>query len=132
MSLTDKERDILIELHLEKSGEFLSQADKMIEIEMWDIAANRYYYACFHAVQALLLKNQITCHSHSGLIACFGQNFIKTGILPKGMGAFLSRMEQLRQKGDYNCCYSVTEDEVKTMVEPSHKLIIGIKELIWC
>lgn len=83
MSLSDEERNILIKLHLEKANEFLSQADKMMEIEMWDISANRYYYSCFHAVHALLLKNSIECHSHSGLIACFGLNFIKTGILPK-------------------------------------------------
>lgn len=27
----------------------------MVELKHWDLAANRYYYACFHAVQALFI-----------------------------------------------------------------------------
>lgn len=46
------------------------------------------------------------------------------------LGSFLSRMEQLRQKGDYNCLYSVSEEEVSTMQEPAHELIKVIESLI--
>ena len=44
--------------------------------------------------------------------------------------AFLSRIEQLRKKGDYNCVYSVSEDEISSMIEPAKELIIKIEELI--
>lgn len=39
-------------------------------------------------------------------------------------------MEQLREKGDYNCFYSITEDEIKSITEPTKKLIEKIDELI--
>ena len=79
MKLTDEERNSLVILQLEKAKVFLKQADEMFDLKYWDIASNRYYYACFHAVQALLIQNGLSCKTHDGLIACFGLNFIKTG-----------------------------------------------------
>lgn len=77
MKLTDEERNSLVILQLEKAKVFLKQADEMFDLKYWDIASNRYYYACFHAVQALLIQNGLSCKTHDGLIACFGLNFIK-------------------------------------------------------
>ena len=96
MKLTDEERNSLVILQLEKAKVFLKQADEMFDLKYWDIASNRYYYACFHAVQALLIQNGLSCKTHDGLIACFGLNFIKTGKISARLGSFLARMEQLR------------------------------------
>ena len=48
MKLTDEERNSLVILQLEKAKVFLKQADEMFDLKYWDIASNRYYYACFH------------------------------------------------------------------------------------
>lgn len=100
MKLTDEERNSLVILQLEKAKVFLKQADEMFDLKYWDIASNRYYYACFHAVQALLIQNGLSCKTHDGLIACFGLNFIKQAKLVHVWEVFWLRMEQLRQKGD--------------------------------
>lgn len=52
MGLNDEERKTIVKLEMEKADRFLKQAGMMCDLEQWDIAANRYYYACFHAVQA--------------------------------------------------------------------------------
>jgi uncharacterized protein (UPF0332 family) len=39
-------------------------------------------------------------------------------------------MEQLREKGDYNCLFDVTKDELLTFVEPAKELIEKIEQLI--
>lgn len=96
MSLSEEERSALVTLQMEKAETFLQQADEMYALKYWDIASNRYYYACFHAVQALLIKHGLTCRTHDGLIGCFGLNFIKTGKISSHLGSFLSRIEQLR------------------------------------
>ena len=93
------------------------------------MAANRYYYACFHAVQALFVHNGLAARRHAGMLSQFGLHFIKTGIIEDRLGGFLTRMEQLRQKGDYNCVFSITKDELYTIVEPAHELIEVIEQL---
>lgn len=121
--MREEDRTTLVTLELEKAHKFLIQARDMVSQSYWDIAANRYYYACFHAVTALLIHDGIAVNSHKGLIAMFGPHYVRTGKMDSTHGAFLSRMEQLRMKGDYNCIYSVSPEEILTMEEPAILLI---------
>lgn len=123
MSLSDNERQIMIDLHLEKAGLFLQQADEMCDLKHWDLAVNRYYYASFHALHALFVANRFVAHTHDGLITVFGKEFIQTEKIDRKYGRYLSRMEQLRKLADYNCTTSVTEDEVHELAIPAHELI---------
>lgn len=123
MSLSDNERRILIDLHLEKAGLFLQQADEMCSLKHWDLAINRYYYASFHALHALFVANRLVAHTHDGLITIFGKEFIQTEKVDRKYGRYLSRMEQLRKLADYNCTTSVTEEEVHELAVPAHELI---------
>ena len=130
MGLSEEERKTIVGLEMEKADRFLKQAGMMCDLKQWDIAANRYYYACFHAVQALFIHNGLASRTHSGMLTQLGLHFIKTGIIEDELGAFLTRMEQLREKGDYNCIFEVTEEELITFIEPAHKLIERINKLI--
>ena len=130
MKLTDEERNIVVGLQMEKAHRFLEQAEEMCKQQYWDIASNRYYYACYHAVQALLIKNELVAHTHDGLLTLFGLHFVKAGKVEPKLGAFLSRMEQLREKGDYNCYYAITEEEIKTITGPTKELIQKVEELL--
>lgn len=130
MKLKEEDRNTIVKLQMEKAHLFLQQANEMYKQQYWDIASNRYYYACYHAVQALLIKNGLNSHTHDGLITSFGLHFVKTGKIDRKLGAFLSRIEQLRKKGDYNCFYSISEEEIASMIEPAKELIMRIGELI--
>ncbi|MBR7085971.1 MAG: HEPN domain-containing protein, partial [Prevotella sp.] len=81
MSLNDEERRTIVNLQMEKANRFLAQAEMVREMQQWDLAANRYYYACFHAVQALFIHNGLASKTHSGMLRQFGLHFIKTGII---------------------------------------------------
>lgn len=64
------------------------------------------------------------------MLTQLGLHFIKTGIIEDRLGAFLTRMEQLREKGDYNCIFDVTKDELLSFVDPAQELIAKIKQLV--
>jgi len=130
MSLSNEDRKVVVGLELEKDDRFLRQAEMARNWEQWDLAANRYYYACFHAVQALFIHNGLTSKRHSGMISQLGLHFIKPGIIEDRLGGFLTRMEQMREKGDYNCIFSVSEEEMGTIVDPANELVSVIKSLI--
>ncbi len=130
MNLNAEERKTMVSLEMEKAHRFLDQAKMVQDMQQWDLAANRYYYACFHAVQALFIYNGLASKTHSGMLSQFGLHFIKTGIIEDRLGGFLTRMEQMREKGDYNCLFTITEDELITIIEPSHELIQVIAKLV--
>lgn len=121
---------ILVSLQTEKAKRFLTQADEMANLKHWDLAANRYYYACFHAVQALFIAKGVNAHTHAGINTQFSLHFVKTGIVDISYGSFLARMFQLRQKADYNCAYEVSESEVQEIVELTHNFVKTIISLI--
>lgn len=121
---------ILVSLQTEKAKRFLTQADEMANLKHWDLAANRYYYVCFHAVQALFIAKGVNAHTHAGINTQFSLHFVKTGVVDISYGSFLARMFQLRQKADYNCAYEISESEVQEIVELTHNFVKTIISLI--
>ena len=130
MGLTSDERASLVTLRIDKAKRFLAEAEQMLAMNLWDMAANRFYYACFHAAQALLVCYGYSAHTHAGTLGVFGMNFVKTGKISIELGAFFSRMEQLRMKADYNCEYDVSESDVISMSEPARDFITNIERLV--
>lgn len=128
--MNQEHRDSLVRLEIEKADRFFAQAEEMCRQQYWDIAANRYYYACYHAVQGLFIHDGISSHTHRGLNQRFGLNYIKTGKIPRELGSFLAAMEQLREKGDYNCKIEVSETEVRAMHSPAEALIAAVKNFL--
>ena len=121
----------LVRLQLDKAHRFLNQADEMYSMHYWDLAANRYYYACYHAVQGLFIANGLPAtKKHSGTVTQFSLHFVKTGKVEITYGSFLARMMQLRQKADYNCAYDMSEKDLAEQVNLSKEFIKKIEELI--
>ena len=121
--MDEENRKILVSQQKQKASRFLSQADEMLGMEYWDLAANRFYYACFHAVQGLFISKGISAHTHAGMIQQFSLHFVKTRMVDMHYGSFLARMMQLRQKADYNCAYDISEEEVKETATLAHEFI---------
>lgn len=129
--MDEENRKLLITLQLEKAHHFLHQADEMFSLKHWDLAANRYYYACYHAVQGLFIAKDIPiAKKHASVVNLFSLHFVKSGIVEPTLGSFLARMMQLRQKADYNCFYDIKEEELNDYVVLSKKLIDTIEKLI--
>lgn len=127
--MDEENRKILVSQQKQKALRFLSQADEMLGMEYWDLAANRFYYACFHAVQGLFISKGISAHTHAGMIQQFSLHFVKTRMVDMHYGSFLARMMQLRQKADYNCAYDISEEEVKETATLAHEFIEVIGNL---
>lgn len=127
--MDEENRKILVSQQKQKASRFLSQADEMLDMEYWDLAANRFYYACFHAVQGLFISKGISAHTHAGMIQQFSLHFVKTRMVDMHYGSFLARMMQLRQKADYNCAYDISEEEVKETATLAHEFIEVIGNL---
>jgi uncharacterized protein (UPF0332 family) len=54
------------EYRIKRARETISEVQTLIENKFWNTAVNRMYYACFYAVGALLIKQDIVTSSHSG------------------------------------------------------------------
>jgi uncharacterized protein (UPF0332 family) len=116
-----------INYRLEKSDEAYKSACILFENSQWNSAVNRLYYACFHAVSALMLKTNITPKSHSGLKNQFYLNIIKKGLISRDLGILYNKLFDCRQKSDYDDFANFTEKEVSDLIKPVEDFLNQIK-----
>lgn len=130
MSLNDEERATLVTLEMEKAKRTLAEAESLEEGGFWNGVANRLYYAVFHAVNVLLIKDGHAVNTHVGSHAMFNLYYIKTKILDSEYGRLYNQLQTMREESDYNCIYDVEPDELKERMEPARRLIATIEDMI--
>ena len=130
MNLTNEERDILVRREIEKAKSFFSQAEANMKMGLWDVVANRLYYAMFHAVSALLIKDGRKVGTHKGVVSSFGQYYVRTGIFPPDAGRLYSQLQSIREKADYSCLWEAQETDVMPKMGTARKLLEDIERKI--
>ena len=117
MSLTDEERIAIVSFRIQKAEETIGEAIGIATLGYWNAVANRLYYACYYMTSALLIHNKYAANTHRGIIHLLGLHYINTGIVSKESGKFFTRLFELRQTGDYDDLFSLSEEDVKPMIE---------------
>ena len=130
MSLTDNERNALINLYWEKSKATMKDAKANYEMQMWSSAANRLYYAMFHAVKALFIQDKKEVSSHHGMKALLGNDYVNKGLITPDEGRAFSQMETMREKADYDCYYNITADDINEKMPIVESFLKRIAQLI--
>lgn len=111
-----KEQVDLCQYRMKKALDYLQDAEKALSLAMYDTAANRSYYAIFHAVRALLALSGKDFRKNSGVISCFQMDYIKTGIFTKRLSDIIKSAFSLRTESDYEDFYVISHEEVQLQV----------------
>ena len=130
MSLSNEERNTLVALELKKAREAYEDIGILMAANSLNGAANRMYYAVFHAVCALLINDGHHVNTHKGSHAVFSQHYIKTGILPREYGQLYNQLQTMREESDYNCAYDVEIEEIQQRLNPAKRLIEDIGRIV--
>ena len=121
----------LIEYRLTQARDSIREADVLTHSGMSRRSVmNRLYYAMFYAVLALLQEKEMGTSKHSGAIALFDREYVKTGLFPKEMSKALHRAFELRQKGDYMEESEVAAEDVTEIRSAAELLVESAKALL--
>lgn len=101
---------------LDKAKRSIKTAKKILKDNEFDFAGSRAYYAMFYVAEALLLERGLAFSSHSAIIANFGKEFAKTGLLNPKFHNYLIKSQDRRNIGDYAIGSHLTEEEVREML----------------
>ncbi|MCB4755760.1 MAG: HEPN domain-containing protein [Elusimicrobia bacterium] len=119
-----KEIDSLIK----RAKRYLESAELLYRAGDYESSVSRIYYAMFYAVEAVLLKNNLSYSSHKAVISAFGERFIKTGVFPKEMGRELNRAFEKRQLSDYEYDFVISEEETVNILKSSQSFVEKIAQ----
>lgn len=130
MSLSENERQIIVERELEKALRTYDDMAFNAREGKWEAAANRLYYALFHAISALLISDGHNVKSHRGIMSMFGEHYVRTEIFSHKDGSLLSDLVIMRDNADYNCFFEANEEKISPYIEPTQQLIVKIRKYI--
>ena len=130
MKLQQEDRNALVILRFQRAKETIFETKGNMQLGYWRIAANRLYYACYYAASALLIKHQITTHSHAGVLNQLGLYFVSKGIINNEIGKTIKQLFNLRQTGDYDDWVVITEDKIAPLIAPAEEFINEMEKLI--
>jgi uncharacterized protein (UPF0332 family) len=128
--MNEQQRKELVKHRIDKANETFNEVALHIEHELWATAVNRLYYACYYAVSALLINNEIQAQTHSGVRQMLGLHFIKTGLIDEESGSFYSYLFNMRQTGDYDDFVNFKKENIIDLVKPAGELILAIEKML--
>jgi len=123
-------RDNEIAANLERSASTLAAAKVLLASDFPNDAASRAYYAAFHAATALLLSQDLSFGSHTGVLRAISLNFVKTGELPKSLGRDLNWLAELRQVADYGELRNVSATDAQQAIAIAQQVLHHVQQLL--
>jgi uncharacterized protein len=127
----DEKRKSLIEYRLKQAEESYDEAKYLFDgRKNLRSVMNRFYYAMFYSVLALLVNEQFVSSKHKGVISFFNKRFVKEGIFPEQMGKTIREAFELRQTGDYKEYSDLLPDQVNPFINKTRSFIDSVKEFL--
>lgn len=108
-----------------KAKQSYHAARVLAEQGFYDFAGSRAYYTMFYIAEAFLWENDLTFASHAAVIAAFGRDLAKAGIVPIEFHRFLINAQNKRTNADYGVDdeLKLSESDAQALLEQSQKFI---------
>jgi len=132
--LSFEKKDLVI-YRYEKAQDTFETAELLLKENKLSHAVNRYYYAVFHCIQALLVTIDLSSQKHSGVIGFFNRHFVKTGLFDKKYAKIAVHIFEERSDADYEDFRTFSIQEVKDLGEDAADFLQAVGKYLskeWC
>lgn len=98
----------------------------------YEVALNRAYYSAFDAMRAVNALDGFDSSKHSGVIAHFNQEYVKTKIFPTSTSSVIRKASMLREKSDYEDFYEADGDETADTIAKVEIFLKDVESYLRC
>jgi uncharacterized protein (UPF0332 family) len=106
----------------------LSHARQILDIDLYDDAISRAYYAMFYAAKAALLSEGLDLRKHSSVVAKFRELFVITGRIEADYLRYLGRAQSARERSDYAPFIPASREDAIEILATAETFIARMKE----
>ena len=124
------DKKALSEARFGHAKECLDAAKSLLASSNYKSAANRSYYAIFHAMRAVLAFDGIDMKHHSGVISEFRKLYIKTNIFDIKLSQIISVLFDIRTESDYDDFFIISKSEVQEQIENAEYFLTEIEKFL--
>lgn len=126
----DNELQALARYRFEQSLECLRSAIVLEECGDYRGAANRSYYAFFHAMRSVFALENKDFSKHSGVAANFRKDYIKTGVFDVVFSDMIKSAFYIRNNSDYDDFYVISKADVEEQIQSAEKFCKAVGEYL--
>jgi uncharacterized protein len=119
-----------IEEYLALANEDLAAAGDNLQFGHLRVAVSRAYYAMFYATTALLGSKGLWRSKHQGLIAAFGEQFVKPGLIEPEYGRILHDAFEARLDSDYGPNPDLNELSAQQLVAKAARFVARLSQFL--
>lgn len=128
--MQDEYRIALSKARYENAQECLRAARRLVASGSYKSAANRSYYAVFHAMRAVLAFDGVDMKHHSGIISEFRKRYIKTNIFETRLSEIISVLFDVRTDSDYDDFFVISRNETLEQIQNAAYFLDAIEPYI--
>ena len=81
----------------------------------------------FHAIRSVNALDRFDSSKHSGVIAYFNQNYVKSGVFSREMSRIIKEAYESREKADYLDFYVASRNEAEKQIERAEQFLEVIR-----
>ncbi len=130
VTLDSETRRSIVAYRCEAAHAALDDAQYLFRGNRLNAAANRLYYACYYAVEALLISSGIQASTHQGVKSMFGAHFVVSGKIDVRWSKYFSAVLGLRKTADYDFFVKYEAEDVEPLLNQAEEFIATIEKLI--
>lgn len=127
MHFMDSDVRSLSRYRMEQAKQCIESAKLLMNAGDYRGAANRSYYAIFHAMRSVLALEKVDFSKHSGVSAYFRKTYIKTGIFDVELSDFISMAFEIRSDSDYDDFYAISKEDVEEQIANAEKFCEAVQ-----
>lgn len=120
----------LAQYRIKRAWEMLEAAKENLKIGQYKTALNRSYYVVFHAMRAANILRGFDSSKHSGVIAFFTKEFLKTEYMDRKLSFIIKSSSLLREKSDYDDFFIASRTEAEKQVENAGLFVAEVERFI--
>ncbi|MFH0794944.1 MAG: HEPN domain-containing protein [bacterium] len=117
----------LVRYRVEQAHDAIRAGELALKEALYRDALNRFYYAMFYGVLALLATRKMETSKHKGAISLFDKEFVNRGLLSKDLSAWLHDAFERRMKGDYKEFATATREESEKLLTHAEEFVAQVK-----
>lgn len=121
----------LVLRRLERAKESLITAENVLTmLDDPKTAANRIYYAVFHAMRSMLALRGLDSKKHSGVIAQFTYQYLRTAELDPQYSKVIVRLFDMRQNSDYDDFFEIHAEDVEMLLSQAKQFVLDVEKYV--
>ena len=115
---------------MEKAQSTYQEGLLLLNENMLDGAVNRFYYATFHGMRAVLATKGYDAPKHSDVISLFNLHFVKPGYFSKQASKIITIAFSERSTADYNDYKTFQKDEIIVIRDKVNSFLEEVEDFL--